>query len=138
MARNPRLGSHSSPKFLRDIPYCDDVDEIERKLQHDFLLDGDGHPEGKPFTVRIVACTEGETAWEHEDENGIWHGALTRALGIALEEVAGKDISWHTTMIRVRDALAASNSPQHPDAEESSVPSLAVYRPYRCNFRHER
>ena len=120
MARNPKLGSHSSPKFLTDIQYRDDVDEIERKLQQDFRLDGDGHPEGNPFTVRIVAGTQGETAWEHEDEKGLWQGALTRALGVALEEAAGKGISWHTTMIRVRDALAASDSPQHPDAEGPS------------------
>ncbi|KFY93495.1 hypothetical protein V500_03681 [Pseudogymnoascus sp. VKM F-4518 (FW-2643)] len=120
MARNPKLGSHSSPKFLTEIQYRDDVDEIERKLQHDFRLDGDAHPEGNPFTVRIVAGTQGETAWEHADQEGRWQGALTRALGVALEEAAGKGISWHTTMIRVRDALAASNSPQHPDAEGPS------------------
>ncbi|KAM0127189.1 hypothetical protein ACHAO1_009669 [Botrytis cinerea] len=122
MARNPKLGSHSSPKFLTEIQYRDDVDEIERKLQDDFRLegDGDGHPEGNPFTVRIVAGTQSETAWEHKDQEGRWQGALTRALGIALEEAAGKDISWHTTMIRVRDALAASNCLQHPDAEGPS------------------
>ena len=97
---------------------CCDVDEIERKLLHDFRLDGDGHPEGN--TVRIVAGTQGKTAWEHEDEEGRWQGALTRALGIALREAAGKGISWHTTMIRVRDALAASNNPKHPDAEGAS------------------
>lgn len=120
MARNPKLGSHSSPKFLTEIQYRDDFDEIERKLQHDFRLEGDGHPEGNPFTVRIVAGTQGETAWEHTDQEGRWQGALTRVLGIALEEAAGKDISWHTTMIRVRDALAASSSPQHPGAEGPS------------------
>lgn len=64
--------------------------------------------------VRIVAGTQGETAWEHAEQGGKWQGALTRALGIALEE---KGTSWHTTMIRIHDALAASNSLQHPDSE---------------------
>jgi hypothetical protein len=119
MARNPKLGSRSSPRFLSGIQYHD-IDRIMRGFQQKFPLDGDGYPEGNPFTVRIVAGTQGETAWEHEDQDERWGGALTRALGIALEEAAGKSISWHTTMIRVRDIITASACAQHPNAEGPS------------------
>ncbi|OQO13789.1 hypothetical protein B0A48_02021 [Cryoendolithus antarcticus] len=119
MARNPKLGSRSSPRFLLGVQYHD-LDPLVRKFEQNTPLDAEGYPEGNPFTVRIVAGTQGETAWEHEDQEGKWQGALTRALGKALEESAGKSISWHMTMIRVRDILTASNCPQHPMAEGPS------------------
>lgn len=119
MARNAKLGSRSSPKFLSGIQYHD-IDPLLRKFQQETQLDDSGYPEGNPFTVRIVAGTQGESAWEHEDQEEKWQGALTRALGTALKEAAGRAVSWHTTMIRVRDIIAASNCPQHPNAEGPS------------------
>jgi hypothetical protein len=119
MARNPKLGSRSSPKFLSGIQYHD-IDPLVRKFQQETPLDGEGYPQGNPFTVRIVAGTQGESAWEHEDQEEKWQGALTKALGTALEDAAGRAISWHTTMIRVREIIAASNCPQHPNAEGPS------------------
>jgi len=119
MARNPKLGSRSSPRFLPGIQYHE-IDSILRKFSSEHPHDSEGHPEGNPFTVRIVAGTQGETAWEYEDSEQNWQGAFTRALGVALAEAAGKSVSWHTTMIRVRDMLAMSSCPQYPNAEGPS------------------
>lgn len=119
MARNLKLGSRSSPRFLPGIQYHE-IDSILRKFISEHPHDSKGHPEGNPFTVRIVAGTQGETAWEYEDQEQNWQGAFTRALGKALSDAAGKSVSWHTTMIRVRDMLAMSSCPQYPNAEGPS------------------
>lgn len=119
MARNPKLGPHSSPKFLSAVPHHD-IDMLLRRFFQDTPLDSNGYPGGNRFTVRIVAGTQGETAWEHEDQENKWHGALRKALVVSLEEAAGKSISWHTSMIRVRDILAEGGSPGHPNAEGPS------------------
>lgn len=119
MARNPKLGSRSSPRFLPGIQYHE-IDSILRKFISEHPHDSKGHPEGNPFTVRIVAGTQGETAWEYEDQEQNWQGAFTRALGEALTDAAKKSVSWHTTMIRVRDTLAMSSCPQYPNAEGPS------------------
>lgn len=86
-------------------------------------LRGQTHVNGNPHAVRVAAAATTETAWEYPDQTSSLSqvGALTSALVRALQESPVQDVSWRTTMLRVRELVNSEFPLQHPHVEGPST-----------------
>lgn len=80
--------------------------------------------EGNPNVVRIAAAASTELAYEYQNQQNQTVGILTDTLAEALDETFDQDISWRTTLLRVREIVRTRSSDplyqgylQHPQAE---------------------
>ncbi|CAI7613910.1 unnamed protein product [Penicillium pancosmium] len=75
--------------------------------------------EANPNVVRIVACTDRETAWECQNENFESRGVATEELVSVLQKALEADIkiSWRSVMRRVSEQVAIRFPDQHPHVE---------------------
>lgn len=119
MARDP-YHPHATPKAIPSISHPALRAHVE-KLQEAGQLQGETYWNGNPFAVRVAAAATAETAWEYEDEEGLLVGALTKALVAALQESPVQDVSWRTTLFRVRELVNSEFPHQHPHVEGPST-----------------
>ncbi|KAF4540837.1 uncharacterized protein LTHEOB_779 [Lasiodiplodia theobromae] len=115
MARDP-YHPHATPKAIPSASHPALRAHVE-KLQETGQLQGDTYLNGNPFAVRVTASATAETAWEYENEEGLLVGALTQALVTALQETPVQDVSWRTTLLRVRELVNLEFPHQHPRVE---------------------
>jgi hypothetical protein len=75
--------------------------------------------ESNPYSVRIVACSPDQSAYEMDNAAGVRTGLLTEALTKALIEARsdGLRVSWATVVDRVRQQVLSFNLLQRPEAE---------------------
>jgi hypothetical protein len=107
------LGDNATQKSLSEIQYHD-------ILNHQTLLKDLpelDHPEGNPKAVRIAAADTKEFAFEYKIGEDKWIGAMTEAFVQALRESKGQEVSWRTTLVRVRELLGVRFPQQHPHVE---------------------
>jgi hypothetical protein len=70
-----------------------------------------------PHAVRITAAATTESAFEYTNPAGKVYGAMTEILASAIREGYGQNVSWRTTLIRVRESVNVNFPQQHPCAE---------------------
>ncbi|KKK21985.1 hypothetical protein ARAM_005061 [Aspergillus rambellii] len=116
MARHPGHGRRAFPKKILDLQHHDLRQHIER-LRQTGELSAELYPLGNPKAVRVMAAAARETAWEYENANGEWTGALTDALSDAIDESRDHTVSWRTTLLRVHELVNIQFPQQHPVAE---------------------
>lgn len=116
MARDPRHGNRAFSKSLPTIQHYDISKHVER-LHQNGQLRGETFVEGNPYAVRIAAAATTETAWEYENTQGQYTGILTEALACAISEANGRDVSWRTTLLRIREVVNAEFPQQSPHVE---------------------
>lgn len=75
--------------------------------------------EANPNVVRIVACTDRETAWEYQNEDFESRGVVTEQLVSVLHKALKTNIpiSWRSVMMRVSEQVAIRFPDQHPHVE---------------------
>ncbi|KAJ5761782.1 uncharacterized protein N7511_005164 [Penicillium nucicola] len=75
--------------------------------------------EANPNVVRIVACTDRETAWEYQNEDFESRGVVTEQLVSVLQKTleANHKISWRSVMMSVSEQVAIRFPDQHPHVE---------------------
>jgi hypothetical protein len=110
---------HLVPKALdRAVTYETVVDHYARlRLQAGQL--GRFLSQSNPYAVRIVACTDEQSAYEAGNADGVRSGLFTDALTRALTEAHtdGLRVSWATVVDRVRDQVLSMYPAQRPEAE---------------------
>jgi hypothetical protein len=116
MARQPGYGTQARTKSLRQI-YHQDISEYikQRRKQGHFLREA--HLEGNPNAVRITAAATSESAFEDINQVGTVYGVMTEALASAIQEGRGQDVSWRSTLMRVRQSVNIRFPQQHPCVE---------------------
>ncbi|KAJ3455469.1 hypothetical protein MRS44_016951 [Fusarium solani] len=119
MARDETHGDNATPKQLLEVQHHDIAKWVEILKQKGDLR-GETAIEGNQDAVRIAASATRETAWEYF-KDGQWGGIMTEALVHAMEETEGRDISWRTLLIRVRELVHVEFPQQHPRAEGPST-----------------
>jgi hypothetical protein len=115
MARDP---GHVDAAFPRNIEL--DQEDIAKYVEHLHLsgrLQEATSVEGNPHAVRIAASAPWESAWEYRSRNGVWVGAFTEAIAAAIEEAAGREVTWRTTILRVCEIVNVLFPGQHPRVE---------------------
>jgi Caspase domain len=115
MARDPSYGDEARPRNIEVQQR--DISEQVRRLRRDDQFQGEAHLEGNPHVVRIAASATTESAWEYKNSQGEWVGAMTEALARALEEAAGHEVTWRTTLLRVAEMVNLQFPQQHPRVE---------------------
>jgi len=112
-------GRHLFPKALgRVVTYETVVDHYARlRLQAGQL--GRFLSQSNPHAVRLVACTDEQSAYEATNANGVQSGLFTDALTRALTEAhtQGLQVSWATVVDRIRDQVLSFYPAQRPEAE---------------------
>ncbi|KAI9927509.1 hypothetical protein ASPWEDRAFT_44856 [Aspergillus wentii DTO 134E9] len=123
MFRAPGMGQKAHAKNLEETQYHQ-VAKYLTTLREAGHFHGEVSLTGNPYAVRVVAAATSETAWEYMDSNGQWGGAYTEALARAIEETAGHELSWRTTLMRVSQLVNVKFPTQHPQAEgpETRIP----------------
>ncbi|KAL4744708.1 caspase domain-containing protein [Aspergillus terricola var. indicus] len=120
MARHAGHGATASPKRIAEVQHHDLKRHIQR-LRACGQLRGETSLFGNMNAVRIMAAAAMETAWEYRSTHGTWNGALTHALARALNEAhgsqSGHEVSWRTTLFRVRELVNQQFPEQHPHVE---------------------
>jgi hypothetical protein len=116
MARQPGYGDQARPKSLARV-YHHDISEYIEQCRTQGRLLGETHLEGNPDAVRITAAATTESAFEYTNSAGKVYGAMTEILASAIREGYGQDVSWRTTLMRVRESVNVNFPQQHPCAE---------------------
>jgi hypothetical protein len=70
-----------------------------------------------PDVVRLVACGQLDSAYEHRGADGKHHGAFTRALLDVLHQVGSAEVSWAALAGGIRDRVLSTMRHQRPDLE---------------------
>lgn len=116
MARQPGYGTQARARNLPQVYHHDISQYIEQcRSQGQFLTET--HIEGNPNVVRITAAATSESAFEYTNPAGNVYGAMTEVLASAIREGYGQDISWRSTLMRVRESVNVNFPEQHPCVE---------------------
>jgi hypothetical protein len=116
MARDPGLADTAVPKGVSSIPYADIVNHVSG-LRDRGRSQQDGYVDENPFAVRIAAAAASETAWEYQNAQGEWCGAMTEALERVVTASKGHHITWRTLLLRVSEMVNVQFPYQHPQVE---------------------
>ncbi|KAH0038009.1 hypothetical protein KCU78_g1561, partial [Aureobasidium melanogenum] len=116
MARQPGYGDRARPKSLTRVYHRNISKYIEQCPSQGRLL-GETHLEGNPSAVRITAAATTESAFEYTNSAGKVYGTMTEILASAIGEGYGQNVSWRTTLMRVRKSVSVNFPQQHPCAE---------------------
>lgn len=96
-----------------------------KRLRLDEKLRGERFVEGNPHAVLIAATAPNETAFEYRNPQGQTVGILTDTLADAMNKTFDKDVSWRTTLLRVREIVQSKSSDQgqlqNPQAEGPDI-----------------
>jgi hypothetical protein len=116
MARQPGYGDQARPKSLARV-YHHDISKYIEQCRNQGRLLKETHLEGNPHAVRITAAATTESAFEYTNPAGKVYGAMTEILTSAIREGYGQEVSWRTTLMRVRESVNVNFPQQHPCAE---------------------
>ncbi|KAG9569651.1 hypothetical protein KCU71_g2205, partial [Aureobasidium melanogenum] len=116
MARQPGYGTQARAKNLPRIYHHDISLYIEQRRSQGHFME-EAHTEGNPNAVRITAAATSESAFEYTNQAGTVYGAMTEVLASAIQEGYGQNVSWRTTLMRVREAVNVNFPQQHPCVE---------------------
>ncbi|OQV00565.1 Caspase domain-containing protein [Cladophialophora immunda] len=116
MVRDPDFGASATARSLSEVQYHD-VSKYVDRLKHLDQVRTETEAEGNPWAIRIAAAAANETAWEYQNAEGEWRGAMTEALVLAMAEGSASGISWWTTMLRVKELVNVRFPYQHPRAD---------------------
>lgn len=116
MARDPKHGDEAMPRFINKIQHHNITNHV-KNLRETGELQGETDLLGNQSAVRIAAAAATEVAWSYRNANGEWRGAMTEALMFTITESTGHEISWRTTLLRVRELVNVEFSDQHPSVE---------------------
>lgn len=103
------------------------IRKLAKRLRQDEKLRGERFIEGNPHAVLIAATAPNETAFEYRNPQGQTVGILTDTLADAMDKTFDKDVSWRTTLLRVREIVQSKSSDQgqlqNPQAEGPDIRS---------------
>lgn len=116
ITRQPGYGDQARPKSLPRVYHHDISGYIEQCRSQGRLLE-ETHLEGNPHAVRITAAATTESAFEYTNPAGKVYGAMTEILASAIREGYRQDVSWRTTLMRVRESVNVNFPQQHPRTE---------------------
>jgi hypothetical protein len=75
------------------------------------------NPSGNPDAIRLVGCSQSQSAYEYVTSSGRCHGALTEALIDVVSEIGRAPISWRAIAAAVRTRVQHRFPSQRPDVE---------------------
>lgn len=120
IARSTHFGDKAIAKNIAKVAHAE-IDAHLERLSESGDLDQSAITsiEGNPNVVRIVACTDRETAWEYQNEDFESRGVVTEQLVSVLHKALETNIpiSWRSVMMRVSEQVAVRFPDQHPHVE---------------------
>ncbi|KAF4767212.1 hypothetical protein N7455_011355 [Penicillium solitum] len=120
IARSTHFGDKAIAKKIAKVAHTEIHANLER-LSESGDLDQSAITsiEASPNIVRIMACTDRETAWEYQNEDFESRGVVTEKLVSLLQNAleANIQISWRSVMMRVSEQVTIRFPDQHPHVE---------------------